>query len=53
MLAIGGEQLFGQLLDRWHLTDERVREQRFVDEVSVAFDRCAGRESLVRGDVLG
>ena len=52
MLAVGGEQLLGQLFDRRHLPDERVREQRLVDELAVAGDRGRRGQPLVGGDVL-
>ena len=52
VLAVGGEQLLGQLLDRRHLPDERVREQRLVDELAVARDRGRSGQPLVGGDVL-
>ena len=52
VLAVGGEQLLGQLFDRRHLPDERVREQRLVDELAVAGDRGRRGEPLVGGDVL-
>ena len=52
MLTVGGEQLLGQLFDRRHLPDERVGEQRLVDELAIPADRGCRGQTLIRGDVL-
>src|SRR5437773_1374734 len=52
VLSALGEEALGQLLDLRDLADQRMREQRLVDEVAVAGGRRLDGEPLVRGDVL-